>query len=170
MLGCGGLIPKALDGLLQGLPFFHDTIMTSCFARRLRTRHPGRTNGAERRFLVSERTTRYNLTANGSGGVMDKASLSRFPHLSWLTFRLAGSPGGSSLVLSMESVCHTVCCTFRGQHAIRQVTRGREVSWRENAGTVNVLPKDGEHHTFITHKSSDLDTVVFLIPTGQLQS
>lgn len=100
---------------------------------------------------------------------MNNALLSRFPHLSWLSFRLAGSPGISSLVLSMESVSHTVCCTFRGRHAIRQVTRGREVAWREDTGAVNVLPKDGEQHTFVTTMSPDLDTVVFLIPTGHLQ-
>jgi len=100
---------------------------------------------------------------------MDGALLSRFPHLSWLRFRLTGSGAGSPLVLPMESVCHTVCCTFRGRHAIRRVTRGREVSWREDTGTVNFLPKDGERHTFVSTMSADLDTVVFLIPARHLQ-
>lgn len=101
---------------------------------------------------------------------MDKATLSRFPHLTWLRFQLTGSPGVPGLVLSMESVCHTVCCTFSGHQVIRQVTRGREVSWREAAGDVNVLPQDGERHTFVTAMSPDLDTVVFLIPTGHLRA
>lgn len=93
-----------------------------------------------------------------------------FPHLSWLRFRLTGSPSAAPLVLSMESVGLTVCCTFRGRQSVRRITRGREISWLEDTGAVNVLPPDGERHTFVATMSPDLETEVFLIPPGDLRA
>lgn len=101
---------------------------------------------------------------------MDGARLSRFPHLSWLGFRVSGSAAARPLAVHRRGVCHTVSLTLRGHHDIRWLTRGRELRWGEDAGTVHFVPADHERHAFVTTTPATFESVVFCIPLHHLDA
>lgn len=101
---------------------------------------------------------------------MNGASLSCFPHLSWLRFRVVGDTAARPLVVTMHGVCHTLSLTVTGHHDIRWINRGRERRWGEDSGTVHFLPADDEHHTFLTTMSRDLVSLVLLLPREHLRN
>lgn len=100
---------------------------------------------------------------------MDGARLSRYPHLSWLGFRVGGAAGSRPLAVTMRGVCHTISLTLRGHHDIRWMTRGRERRWGEDAGTVHFIPSDDEPHTFLTTTPVAFASMAFCIPRCHLR-
>jgi len=99
---------------------------------------------------------------------MEGSPLSRYPHLSWLGFRVVAPDHGRSLVVPMEGVAHTISLTTNGSHAMRQITRGQERRWHESPGTVHFHAADGDEHVFITSMSPAVAVEVFVIPPDQL--
>lgn len=99
---------------------------------------------------------------------MDGARLSRFPHLSWLAFDVAGGPSADPLTVDLQGVCHVISLTARGGHDVRWIVRGRERRWEESAGAIHFLPADDAHHTFLTRMSADCLSRVLLLPRRHL--
>ena len=95
---------------------------------------------------------------------MDNAQLSRFPHFSWLHFRVMGAAAARPLVVTLRGACHMLSLTAAGRHDVRWITRGRERRWSEGSGVVHFLPADDEHHTFLTTMSADFLSHVLLLP------
>lgn len=101
---------------------------------------------------------------------MDGATLSPYPHLSWLGFDVSGSASSAPLVVTSRGTCCTVSLTRVGEHTVRWITRGRETRWRERVGAVHFVPADHETHTFLTSMSADFAAGVLLIPKGHLDA
>lgn len=99
---------------------------------------------------------------------MDGASLCRYPHLSWLGFRVHGPAAGPPLVVEMHGACHTISLTLRGHHDVRWICRGEERRWGEDTGTVHFLPADDADHVFLTSTPTGFESTVFCIPRGHL--
>lgn len=101
---------------------------------------------------------------------MDGATLSRFPHLSWLHFGVSAASSAHPLIVNTQGACHTISLTASGHHDVRLITRAKETRWTENVGTVHFFPADGEHHTFLTAMSGDFASQVLLLPRGHLKA
>lgn len=99
---------------------------------------------------------------------MDGARLSRYPHLSWLGFRVSGSAAARPLTVHMRGMCHIVSLTLRGHHDIRWMNRGRERRWGEDAGVVHFIPADDDQHAFVTTTPATFTSVAFCIPRRHL--
>lgn len=97
---------------------------------------------------------------------MDGARLSRYPHLSWLGFRLSVPAGGRRLNLHMCGVTCGVSIALQGGRSASQITYGRELNWREDAGMVSFVPPDGEQHTYSMTSDAGCELFVVLIPQG----
>lgn len=95
---------------------------------------------------------------------MDGARLSRFPHLSWLGFRVDSSGDSRPLDVHMRGQAHSVSLTLAGGHSILWNSRGRDLRWSEDAGTVHFIPADGEEHDFRTVATPRFSSCVLLIP------
>lgn len=101
---------------------------------------------------------------------VDGATLSPYPHLSWLGFDVAGSASSAPLVVTSRGTSCTISLTRAGGHAVRWITRGRETRWTERVGAVHFVPADDEQHTFLTSMSADFAAGVLLIPKGHLDA
>lgn len=100
---------------------------------------------------------------------MDGARLSRFPHLSWLRFAVSSDGAASNpLVWESSGVCHTLSLTVEGHCDVRWIAGGGEARWREEPGSVRLLPADGRPHTFVMAMSPDFRSAFLLLPRGHL--
>lgn len=102
--------------------------------------------------------------------LMDAAHLSRYPHLSWLSFRAGRSAAAPPLAVEMRGVCHTISLTRRGHHDVRWTTRGRDRHWGEDAGAMHFRPADDADHAFLTSTPTGFESAVFCIPRGHLET
>jgi len=69
---------------------------------------------------------------------MDGASLTRFPHLSWLHFSVSSDAAHNPSVFTMQGACHTISLTSRGHHDVRWIVGAKESRWTEQIGTVHL--------------------------------
>jgi len=99
---------------------------------------------------------------------VDAPRLTRFPHLSWLPFRVAGAAAPKQLVVPWKGLSHVISLTVRGCHSVRWFSAGHESSWSERAGTLHFLPADGQRHTFVSAVPADLEKVSLIIPADHL--
>lgn len=100
---------------------------------------------------------------------MDGARLSRFPHLSWLHFRLGIPAEGRRLSLHMRGVACGISILLHGNRSTSQITHGHELAWRESVGMVSFVPPDDEPHTYVMTSDAGCELFVALIPQGHLK-
>lgn len=99
---------------------------------------------------------------------MDGASLSRYPHLSWLgadfTFRADAGP----TAIHLRSVACSISLTVTGRHSLRWICQGRERTWIEQPGTVHFRPCTWDWQDFVVHSAESGTVVAFFIPPKHL--
>lgn len=101
---------------------------------------------------------------------MDRARLTRFPHLAWLHFSVTGDAARNPMVFTMRGACHTVSLTARGHHDVRWIVGAGESRWTEHVGAVHFIPADDRQHTFVTSMSPHFVSEVLLLPRPHLDA
>lgn len=95
---------------------------------------------------------------------MDGATLSRFPHLSWLGHWTAVGGSGATVVVHHRQVSHCLIYTSQSPADVRWIRRGQEKHFHVDAGTVRFSPADGDQHVLIGSCSPGHTFYKLLIP------
>ena len=99
---------------------------------------------------------------------MDGATLSRFPHLSWLGANLSLRPGPGPWCVNWQANCHSLALTLDNPYSVRWIHRGHETHWTSTRGTVHFLPCDQRHHVLLTHADEPCDFFLVFVPAKHI--
>jgi hypothetical protein len=99
---------------------------------------------------------------------MDDVRLSRYPQLTWTSFRLWLPSGERRLSFQIRSVSFGISIALDGSRSATQVTHGRQRGWSETAGMVSCVPADGDQHTYLMDSDAGCELFAVLIPPSHL--
>jgi AraC-like DNA-binding protein len=99
---------------------------------------------------------------------LETGRLPPFLHHSWLGFTLTLAPRDPPRVFHARSVSHLLTAVEDGSRFMRWIQRGEERRWTEDRGTVQIVPCDGDAHTFVTTSDRGCTLSMLLIPFPHL--
>lgn len=82
---------------------------------------------------------------------MDKARLSRFPHLSWQTFEVNATPDAGPLCWKLNGKAHALNVAFCRPTPVRLISRGCETRFDHRTGAFHFRPADNDPYTVVAH-------------------
>lgn len=99
---------------------------------------------------------------------MDEATLSRFPHYTWLGVTFDSGGDGSWKCVPFHAVAHVVSVVIQGRRDVRLIGPQLDTEWTETRGTVHFLPADGHRYTLVTQSATPCRTHLLVIPRKHL--
>ena len=99
---------------------------------------------------------------------MDEATLSGFPHYTWLGVTFDSAGDGSWKCVPFHAVAHVVSVVIRGRRDVRLIGPQLDTEWTETPGTVHFLPADGHRYTLVTQSATPCRTYLLVIPRKHL--
>lgn len=101
---------------------------------------------------------------------MHGSRLSRFPHLSWMQFRLHVPPGSRRLALHVRGTAYAISIALNGSRAASRITHGRQVDWNENSGMLSCVSADDQQHTYPMISESGCNLFAAFIPQDHFET
>lgn len=99
---------------------------------------------------------------------MNNGELPPFAHHSWLTFSITLAPADPSRVFHTRSTAHLLSVVERGSRLMQWIRRDEEREWSEDKGAVQIVPCDGDSHTFVMRSDRGCTAHAVLIPKPHL--
>jgi AraC-like DNA-binding protein len=99
---------------------------------------------------------------------VDNGELPPFAHHSWLTFSLSLVPADPARVFHARSAAHLLSAVERGSRRMQWFGRDDEREWSEEKGVVQIVPCDGDSHTFVMRSDEGCTVHAVLIPSPHL--
>lgn len=100
---------------------------------------------------------------------MERAALSRFPHLSWLGYRFEAEPTTPCTCdWNLHQTAHALHFVFDGVGAVSWMQHGSEVRYTVAPNSFHYLPADGNWHTIVSRIPAGVRAYTLFIPVGHL--
>ena len=101
---------------------------------------------------------------------MDGATLSRFPHLSWMKSTYTVDPAAGPVCWHWRGTAHILDLFVRGRGSCRWLTHGQETEVAYRSGLINFVPADGGSHTCIGQAIEETTVFTVVMPRHHLDS
>lgn len=100
---------------------------------------------------------------------MDGASLSRFPHLTWLGYRFETEPSRpTTCSWNLHQTAHALHFVIGGGGAVSWIRHGHEVKYTTAANSFHYLPADKDWHTIVAAVPEGLRSYTLFVPMRHL--